>query len=251
MQFAAAKDLEGVRRSGLFHTDADVRLQFLVEPLAQVAAGHKLTLAASERRVVHAELDGDGRFIDHDRRQRLRILQAGDRLADGEAAYTRDRDDVAHGRLFDVRALQAAEAEQFGDLYRLQRAVQLSDVHGLARLQRSVKDACDAQAAQVVAVVQVRHQHLQRPIHFARGGWNRAHNRLEQGKEVLTRYGHVQRCRAGLAVRVHHREVELVFGRVQVDEQVIDLVQHFLYARVRAVDLVDHKNRRQLCRQRL
>ena len=52
-------------------------------------------------------------------------------------------------------------------------------------------------------------------------------------------------------VRVEHREVELLLGGVEVDEQVVDLVQHFLRPRVGPVDLVDHDDRRQAALERL
>ena len=48
-----------------------------------------------------------------------------------------------------------------------------------------------------------------------------------------------------LGVGVDHREVELILMRVQIDEQIVDFVQHFLNARVRAVDLIDDDDRRQ------
>ncbi len=61
----------------------------------------------------------------------------------------------------------------------------------------------------------------------------------------------VGRRRAQLGVGVEHGKVELVFAGVEIDEQVVDLVQHFLRARVGTVDLVDHQDRRQLGFQRL
>jgi hypothetical protein len=71
------------------------------------------------------------------------------------------------------------------------------------------------------------------------------HDRLEERPQIhrfaiLIRLGD-----ARLGIGVHHRKIELVFGRIQIDEQVVNLVQHFLNARVRPVDLVDHYNRRQ------
>ena len=50
---------------------------------------------------------------------------------------------------------------------------------------------------------------------------------------------------------VDDREIELLLGGVEIDEQVVDLVQHFLDARIRPVDLVDHHDRRQPRLQRL
>ncbi len=54
-----------------------------------------------------------------------------------------------------------------------------------------------------------------------------------------------------LRVGVDHREIELIFGRVEIDEQIVDFVEHFLDARVGAVDLVDDDDRRQARFERL
>ncbi len=56
---------------------------------------------------------------------------------------------------------------------------------------------------------------------------------------------------ASLGISVDDGEIELIFHRVQIDEQVVDFVQHFLNARIRPVDLVDHQNRRKLRFERL
>ena len=54
-----------------------------------------------------------------------------------------------------------------------------------------------------------------------------------------------------LRVRVEDREVELVLGGVEVDEEVVDLVQDLAGAGVGAVDLVDHHHRGQAGLERL
>ena len=43
----------------------------------------------------------------------------------------------------------------------------------------------------------------------------------------------------------------MVFARIQVDKKIVELVQYFLRARVCAINLVDHHDRRQLGFQRL
>ena len=52
-------------------------------------------------------------------------------------------------------------------------------------------------------------------------------------------------------VGVQHGKLDLILGGVEVDEQVVDLVQHFLRARVGPVDLVQHDDRRQPALERL
>ena len=44
---------------------------------------------------------------------------------------------------------------------------------------------------------------------------------------------------AELGVGVEHGEIELVFVGVEIDEEVVDLVEHFLRAGVGTIDLVD------------
>ena len=66
------------------------------------------------------------------------------------------------------------------------------------------------------------------------------------GPQILAPALDVGGSRAGLGVGVEHREIELLFLGVEVDKQVVDLVQHFLRARVGAVDLVDDDDRRQV-----
>ena len=68
LQFAAAQHFEGVRGAGLFHTNTDVGQQFLLKSLSQVAAGHIRAFAPRKRRIVHAELNCNGRFVDDNQR---------------------------------------------------------------------------------------------------------------------------------------------------------------------------------------
>ncbi len=56
---------------------------------------------------------------------------------------------------------------------------------------------------------------------------------------------------AGLGVGVKHREVELIFFGVEIDEQIVDFVEDFLGAGVGAVDFVDDENGRELGFERL
>ena len=52
-------------------------------------------------------------------------------------------------------------------------------------------------------------------------------------------------------MRVNHRKIELVFGGVEIDEEIVDLIEHRGGARVGPVDFVEHHDRRQLGGERL
>ena len=71
------------------------------------------------------------------------------------------------------------------------------------------------------------------------------------GCRSVARLGHVERRRARLRHRIQHRKIQLRFFRVEIDEQVVDFVQHFLRARIGPVDLVDHHDRLELRLERL
>jgi len=84
----------------------------------------------------------------------------------------------------------------------------------------------------------------------ARGG-HRREDRLEQGRERLRGLGEFPGRGPHLGVRVEDGEVELILGGVEVDEQVVDLVEHLGGPRILAVDLVDDDDRRQARLERL
>ncbi len=66
--------------------------------------------------------------------------------------------------------------------------------------------------------------------------------RLQRGRRIFERrFGD-----AGLGVGIEHRKIELVDSGVEIDEQVVNFVEHFLRTRVLAIDLVDHDDGRQV-----
>ena len=83
------------------------------------------------------------------------------------------------------------------------------------------------------------------------GQGNRLHDGVEQRTQIFTSAFDVSGRRARLGVGVEHGKIELIFFGVEIDEQVVDFVQHFLRARVGAVDLIDDDDRRELGFERL
>ena len=127
----------------------------------------------------------------------------------------------------------------------------LRDVHVVACVQRALKDAANGDAAEVIGVIEIGDQNLQRAFGVARGRGNGVDDGLEQRLQIDAGLGQIGRGGACLGHRVEHRKIELRFFRVEIDEKVVDLVQHFLRARVGAVDLVDHHDGLELGFERL
>ena len=198
----------------------------------------------------------DGRLVDRDERQRARVLGVGERVTDHDVGDAGDGDDVARPRLFGGLALQRLGHHQLSDLDPVDGAVVLAPRDLLALLDDAGVDAAQRDPAEVGAGVQVGHVRLERGVRVVRGGGDRLPDHLEQRLEVFTVgqaavVGLVQARPPGPRRGVHDREVDLLLGRVEVEEQLVRLVDHLGDARVGPVDLVDDEDDRQLRTERL
>ena len=77
------------------------------------------------------------------------------------------------------------------------------------------------------------------------------YEKIEEGPQIRAGLLESAGRRPGLGVRVHDREVNLVRVRAEIDEQLIDLVEHLGRPGVAAVDLVDGDHHGQSARHRL
>ena len=151
----------------------------------------------------------------------------------------------------DVGALEAGEAEELGDLVLGEGAVDAGDAVLLAGLHGAVEDAGDGEAAEVVGVVEVGDEDLERALGIALRHWDGLDDLLEERLQIGAGDVEVLGGGAELAVGVEHGEVEHVLVGVEVDEEVVDLVEDFLGTRVGAVDLVDDDHGGELGFERL
>ena len=172
--------LEGIGGVGVFDAQGNVGQQFFLQAFAQISRSHVGALASGEGRSVHREQHGDGGLVDRDVGQRRRVLGVGDGLADGDAFHAGDRDDVAQRGFGDVDALQSGEGKQLGDFGFVQRAIELGDANVFAGVHGAVEHARDGEAPQIVAVIEIGHQNLQRARGIALGCRNRLDDGFEQ-----------------------------------------------------------------------
>ncbi len=73
-------------------------------------------------------------------------------------------------------------------------------------------------------------------------GRDRLEDRVEERCQVVSELVGRKPGSTRARVRVDDRELDLGLGRVEVEEELVDLVHDLLAARVRAVDLVDDEN---------
>ncbi len=160
--------------------------------------------------------------------------------------------DVARRGLADLDPLEAVEREQLGDLRVLERAIELDDRDRVVQLHGAVEDAADGDAPEIVAGVEVGDEHLQRRRRIAAAAAARARRWRRRAAADPRPWSPISfEATAFAGVGVEHRELDLILGGVEIDEEVVDLVQHFLRPRVGAVDLVQHDDGRQPALERL
>ena len=104
-------------------------------------------------------------------------------------------------------------------------------------------DLADGDAADVIAVFERDHLHLQGTVRVGFRGGDVGQNRVEQRVEVDGRDGHVRRRDAVLAGGVKQREFQRHIVGPEFHEEVEDEVVNFGDPGVRPVDFVDHDDR--------
>jgi hypothetical protein len=114
-----------------------------------------------------------------------------------------------------------------------------------------VQHATDRETADICGRVEVRDECLQRMAGLKGRSRNVLVDDLEQRLEVSALHRRIERGTSRPGVAVHDGEFDLLLVRVEVQEELIDLVHDLLGTRVGAVDLVDHEHHRQAPLERL
>ena len=245
LQFPAAHHPKGVRGVGLLHAQAHVLAPLGQQPLAQMARRHVAPVASGPRRAVHAEDHFDSRLVDAQQRQRDRALAVGNRLADLHVLDAGHGHNVARGCGGDGLPFQAVPAEHLRHLARHARSVRAAQRVRLGAAQRAPQQPADGQPPDVIVVIQIRDLKLYRPVRGIPRPGQRGHDQLEQRLQIRAGCLQLARSDPGTRVRVHNRKLDLLFGGVEFDEQIVDFVQHLRGPRVAPVDLVEAHEGRQ------
>ena len=224
MQLTAAGNLERVGGIRLLHTHGHVRLHLLEEAVAQVAARHIFALAARKGAVVHHEKHGDGGLVDLHERKGLHAIGRAGRLADVQIREAGHGHEIAQVRGFHLHSAQALELIQLADLHVLCGTVAAAKDHLLAVLDVAALHTADADAADVIVVIDVGEQDLRRAIQVSLRGGNLLEDHVKQRLHVRAGHVWVGGSIAVAAGGIHNRELELIVVRAELDEQVEHLV---------------------------
>ena len=150
-----------------------------------------------------------------------------------------------------LHAVQRLRHVELGDLGPLDRAVGAAPGHGVAPAELAVADAAEGQPPDVRRRIEVGHEGLERRALVVPGRGHVLQQRLEQRRE--RRFQSVGRAPALPRPRVREQdgEADLVLVRVQIQEELLDLVHDLGRPSVAAVDLVHDQDHRQTRLERL
>ena len=174
-----------------------------------------------------------------------------ERLSDGDVRDAGYDDDIAAVCLFHAHPGQSLVDEDLRCLLRALVALIVTDDDAFLRAQRSLVNASDAKASDVFIVSEGRDLHLQRLLIQVRISVAVFQDRFEQRFDAVAWRIHVILDDAVARNAVEDREIQLLIGGVQVQEQLIDFIDDFLCALILFIDLVDEQDRTQAEFQRL
>src|SRR5437870_8664465 len=251
LHFAARIDLKRPRSFRVVDLERNVAARFANKALANITRSHKFSFAPGKRRIVYQNLHANRRRIDIHKLKRRPFFAICQGVADINFLETGQSNDVAGGRVFYFHLLQSRVGKERRDCSPLMAAIAVDADDRVANYYATTDDAPERNSSEVITVIQIRDEHLKEWL--ARNFWRRhmLHDRLKERRHVFVVFVQFAHGKTVLRARVDDWKIELLVGRFQFDEEIENLVQDFVRARVFSVDLVDDNNRLQFVLQRL
>ncbi len=242
MKLAPPGDLELVRAEFL-DAQRHVGLNLTPQAVPEVAAGDELAFFTGERRGVRLEDHANRRLIDRNDRERHRLHEVRDGLPDLGVLDPGERHDVSRADLLDLDALQPEVRERLRHADLRHRAVLVDQVDGFAALYLAAPHAPDHDPPEIIRVVEVGDDHLERLLELHRGRRNLPQNRLEKLVHVVLRIVQIAEHLALTSDGVQDREIELLVRCPELGHEVERQIHDLLGPGVLTVYLVDDHDR--------
>ena len=239
VQDAAAVDDEGIGVQAGLDAEGEVLLELLLQAFLDVAGGHELAVLAEERGVVDHEEHRHRGFVDGDGRERLRILEVRDGVADLEPFDAHEGADVTALDLVYIGLAETLEHHDLLDLGLFDDVVALAQGYRHSGAKGAAGDATDGDPAHVRGVFQGGNEHLRGAFDHRRSR-DLLEDRVQEGGDVTGGLAPVLGHPALLRAAVDGLEVQLLLGGAEVEHQLEDLLLHLVGTAVGLVDLVDH-----------
>ena len=240
LEFTAALNDKGIMISGLLHLNGNVTQGFLLQALLDDPALQKLAFAAGEGRSIDAEAHGDSRFINRNTRQGCGMLTGADGIADGHVLDAGENHDFTGLHLFNLLELHALIDLKLEGSQRTLLSISSDAVQRLVVVNRTVDYTADGKTAQVVGIVQIRNQHLERHVGIVGRSRQFVDDGFKKRGQILALVIRIVHRHAVSAHCVQHRKIQLFIVGAEVDEEIVNFIENFLDAGVLAINLVDN-----------
>ena len=251
LEFAPTLHLPHLGSLGVQHPDRDVADHLLIQARLQQPGRHLGAVLPGQRRRVDRDRDAERGLVDPRDREGMGIVEVGEGLANRDLGDPRHRADLAGTGEVGLDPVQRLGHVELGDLGPLDGAVGPAPRHRVAPAELAVADAAEGQPPDVRRRIEVGHEGLERRALVVPGGGHVLQQRLEQrGERRLERVGRPPALPRP-SVREQDREADLVLVRVQIQEELLDLVDDLGRPRVAAVHLVHDQDHRQSRFERL
>ena len=180
-------------------------------------------------------------FFDLDAFHRHDMVFLTERFADRDVRDAGHDDDIAAVRFIHADTGKPFVDEDLRCLFRARIAFVVADDDAFLSAQRALIYASDAKASDVFIVCERGYLHLQRFIVQIRISVAMLQDRFKQRLDAVAGGVHVILHDAFARDPIEDREIELLVGRVQIQEQLIDFIDDFLRALIFLIDLVDEQ----------
>ena len=207
-----------------------------------MTGGHILTILTEEGWVVDGKQHRHGRLVNGNGRQRLRFVDISDRLTNLETFDTDDGTNITRFDGSDLRTSQSFEDIQLLDFGFDHRAIAFAQHDVLTFAQFTPMHTSHRNTAYIFWIVQRSDQHLGGTLQGL-GFRNIFNDSIQQGGDIFRRLLPIVWHPSLLGWTVDGREIELFFGRVQIEHQVENHLLYLVRAAVGFVHFVYDYNR--------
>src|SRR6266446_9761856 len=124
----------------------------------------KLSFAPCEGRIVHQNTHSNRGRIDIDELQWCALLPVGKGFADVSSLESGETDNLTGARMFYLHLLKACVGEERCNRGALAPLIAMNANDGIAHAHAPTHDSSEGDSSEIIAVIQVRHEHLEKRV---------------------------------------------------------------------------------------
>src|SRR6266700_6252530 len=162
LHFTARIDLKYAGRFRIVDLEGNIAASFANQALANMPCRHEFSFATGKRRIIDKNVHPNSRWIDIHELKWRSFLAISQRFADVNFLETGHPNNVASGRVLYFNLLQSRVSKKRSHVRLFPATVAVDADDRIADRDAPAYDASERDAAEIIAVIQVRHEHLKK-----------------------------------------------------------------------------------------